>query len=273
MNIISECGDKLVFGNSCEINPNEDFVFDIRLDLFDEKYKNNNTRVTADEMRGHYKNTKNYMYNYLYTCSRKDKDCRDAWSNVFDDKMSLFESFMDEIVDESSYYIKKLGKEKYDKLLDFNLTSYDFCSIDDSIKEKCIKIAYKDECAIETSEQLYLISNKLKNIYREFCFASDKERNNFIQQLYDHKGKSIYKGKLSNLGKYWSWKKDTKSFWGRTYIKEDDYCVVLEGRIDDSDSLNINDTYAVNQSFNCREGEIRLSNDSNIKIIDIEISS
>jgi len=192
---------------------------------------------------------------------------------LFDDKRVIINDFLNEIEEFRYYYIDKIGKEKYDKILEYNITSYDFCTMDDYVKNKCIESAYNDKCAIETSERLYLISNKLTNIYREMCFDSDKKRNEFIQQIYDHNGKSIYKGKLSDLGKYWSWKKDTTSFWGRTYDENNDFCIVLEGRIDKSDNINISDTYAVNQSFNCREGEIRLRENTNIKIVNIKKSS
>lgn len=270
---ISEFGDDLVFGNSCNINPENDFVFDIRLDLFDDKYSKKTSKIEKEEINNHYKNTIEYMIDFFSLCNPKqDEDCENAWSHdISYDKDLIIKRIRNKIKENENENINILGYDNYNYFMNkkFNNIS-NFCSFHNSIMEKCMEIVYNDSCAIEIGNNLINIINNKESIYRELCFNYESQRDDFINQIYDHNNKSIYGGNLSDIGIYWSWNPKTESYWGKE--KGYKYCAVIKGQIENKEDIDIPNTYAINQAFNCAEKEIRLNPYNGIKIIDVKKS-
>jgi len=212
-----------------------------------------------------------YMYKYLYQCNiQNDRDCYESW----DDGMNtdtLINNLKKSINENRENIIKEYGMDVYNNLTEYEISDgddmYSFCTFNNEMKEKCVNYKYTDDCATNTTDQLLKIINKEKTIFREICFKNTDDVNEFLKQIKDHQNKSIYNGKLSDLGIYWSWNKETSSFWGRSDKKGK--CVILEGIINDPIDIDIENSYSINQIFGCREKEIRLNKGSRVNIIKI----
>jgi len=258
---INQCKkDEYTFGNVCEENP--DFIFNIDLygtNKFDNMYYK---QYHYDEDFDIYeKNILQYMYDLLYNCDvtkEEDRDCNEAWEHGIKEYITITEDLLKK-TDEYErlykpqlaiygYYMEDNERDVYTK----NKKAFNVC-MNEYIKEK--------KYCVDNIKQGIEITQDGSPIYRKLCFENDEKRKQFIQQIKDHDGKSIQNGSLSDLGLYWSWDDKPAGPWGKG-----NKCVIIEAEIRDPMQIDINNTYAINMSFNCSEKEIRLLPGSDVII-------
>jgi len=230
-------------------------------------------KISEYEINSHNMNTNNYAIEYLFGCDiDTDRDCNDAWYEGMGwVTITQFKKMYEYLEKNKTEYIQKYGNDSYhDTILKFRksetsgdiLDYYDFCSLNADTKWLCVNNIHDESCTEQIGTNIYNAINKKSNIYREICFEKQSDAEELKYKLNENN-----EGKIIDIGRYWSWKPKTRSYFSK--LENVEKCLLIEGQIQNKKDVDIKNTYAINQVFKCHESEIRLNDDSKVKIVKI----